>query len=304
MAQRLLERLARWWRRTPPSFSGPILANVLGWQVLRVLYFNLLHSLRLYVVPKGVKKEAEQLRRDGVLAVPNFLPEDVFADIVREYEQEVKKQPLRPLASKYIVPSSGKTRVGISHFHPEEGTRLRTLLEKHLTQNRFVCDVGSSIVRHPLEAYRPPQIFMNKKMGDEYPDLNSDMYYHADVSYPGVKAYLYLVDIDETNGAFRYAKGTHKLTLKRLWWDYRKSIEHARNRARVNNREILGDETGRSWHCMTRDEEVREGIKGVSMIGKSNTLLVFNVMGFHRRGDFSSDRPRAFAYANYRDTLI
>lgn len=304
IVSRFFERVRLWVQRTPRSFSGSVLANRLGWQLVRVLFLNGIRRLGSYRMPSELRLYEEQLRNEGVITIPDFLPVNVFAEIYKEYEREVAGRPLRPLASQYIIPESGMTRVGVCHFHPEPQTRLYELLNTHLIRNPMVCKLGAAVVQHEITEYRPPQIFMNKKMGDEYPDLNSDMYFHADVSYPGVKAYLYLVDIDETNGAFRYAKGTHKLTWKRWKWEYRKSIEHAQQRARVKNKKILGDETGRSWHCMTREEERREGIVGTSMTGKANTLVVFNVMGFHRRGDFTSDRPRAFAYAHYRDTVL
>lgn len=302
--QKLLHKIDTWRKRTPPSFTGPIWANILGWQVIRVLFFNLIHRFGSYRVREEAQPHAKKLEEEGVLIIENFLPPEVFSEIQREYQKEVEKHEMVPLASKYVIPAGGKTRVGLVHFFPEEGTRLRELLDTHFIQHPLLRELGAVVVRHEIPSFRPPQIFMNKKVGDEHPDLNSDMYYHADVSYPGVKGYLYLTDVGEDNGAFRFAKGTHKLTLKRLWWDYRKSIEHAKNRARVKNRAILGDETGRSWHCMTREEEKREGIEGTSMVGKPNSLVMFNVMGFHRRGDFQSDRPRAFAYAYYRDAAL
>ena len=297
----LLKRIGDWWERTPPAFTGPVLANRLGWQMLRVFWFNLTRNIGFYRLPTEVKSYADILRRDGVVLIPDFLSEDVAREIRAEYEKDNKVVPEKPLAAKYVIPASGKTKVVVQHFFPAEGTRLRTLLDTHIISNPFLKKLGSSIVHHEIQEYRAPQVFTNRKLGDEHPDLNSDIFYHADVSYPGVKAFYYLSDTDDTNGAFTYAKGTHKLSLRRLWWDYRKSIEHAQNRARVADSKIVGDETGRAWHCLTREEEKQEGIQGTPMVGKANSLLVFNVMGFHRRGDLTSDRPRAFALAYYRD---
>jgi hypothetical protein len=191
--------------------------------------------------------------------------------------------------------------VGYSTFTPKEGTKLRELLDTKLFSHPLLFELGSTVVGHRIDTFRPPQIFVNRLMGKDYPDLNSDIFYHADVSYPGVKAFYYLSDTDETNGAFTYAKGTHRITKKRLAWEYQKSIEHAKHRARVNNPRIQGDETGRSWHNLTREEESAMGIKGTPMVGKANSLVVFNVMGFHRRGDFTSDKLREFVLAYYRE---
>ena len=232
--------------------------------------------------------------------IPDVLPEEIFKDIRAEYEKEVANVETKPLASQYIVSAGKETRMGCKHFFPEKGTRLYELLDTHIMKSEKIRNIGSSIVRHAIDTYRDPQVFVNEIINDTAPDLNSDIYFHADVSYPGVKAFYYLSDTDEKNGAFMYAKGTHKFTWKRLKWEHRKSVEHAKNREQAGNPDTHGDETGRWWHCMTRDEEKREGIVGTSMVGKANSLIVFNVMGFHRRGEFTSNKPREFVLGYYR----
>jgi len=296
-----VSRFQKWRERTPAAFTGGVLVNILGWQLLRVLWLNVSRSLHWYTPSEEVRAYAEVLKEQGAVLIPDFLPEHIAKEIRAEYERESREVTFQPLASKYIVPADGKTQVEFANFTPQEGTRLRALLDEHVIRNQFLRKLGSSVVRHDIQSYRAPQVFVNKWNGAAYPDLNSDIYYHADVSYPGVKAFYYLSDTDEANGAFMYAKGTHKLSLKRLFWDYRKSIEHAKNRAKTRNPKVVGDVMGRAWHCMTRDEERREGILGTSMNGKANSLLIFNVRGFHRRGEFSSPRLREFVLAYYRN---
>lgn len=299
--QGFIERFRKWRERPPKAFSGSVLANYLGWQLLRVFWLNVTRRPPFFRTPAGIKEYADILRRDGVVSIPDFLPEDIFKQIRREHEKESAGVEYKPLATPYVIPKSGKVRVHFASFIPPENSRLYALLDEHIIKNKKLRDLGSVIVRRKIDTYRPPQVFINRKEGDEYPDLNSDIYYHADVSYPGVKAFYYLSDASKENGAFIYAKGTHKLTWGRLKWEYRKSIEHAKNRKRVGDKSIKGDETGRRWHCLTREEGKRMGIEGTSMEGKANSLVVFNVMGFHRRGDFSSDKPREFAHAYYRN---
>lgn len=294
-------RAKDWWHRTPRAFTGTVLANRLGWQIVRVLWFNFWRRLGYVPVTEKSRRWAVALERDGAVVIPDFLPESIYREIRAEFEKEARDVPFKGLASKYIMPKDGMTRVGVAHFFPKEGTRLYELLDTHLIKNEMLRELGSVMSHTRIDTFRPPQVFVNQKLGDQYPDLNSDIFYHADVSYPGVKAFYYLSDTNEENGAFRYVLGSHKLTWKRLKWEYRKSIEHAMNRRRVGNPFIQGDELGRSWHCLTRDEEKREGMVGTSMNGKANSLLVFNVMGFHRRGDFSSDKKREFALAYFRE---
>lgn len=289
-------RVRDWWQRPPKRFSESVFLNVLGYQVLRVLWLNL---LRAGFVGAGsdTKAIAEKLIKQGAIVLPNFLPDEVFKEIRAAYEKAIVSIPEKPLAYPYIVKKTNKTRVSLKHLEPEPGSHLYSLLRTHILESSLLKKLGATVVRRRIGTFRDPQVFWNKKVSDEYPDLNTDIYYHADAPYPGFKAFYYLSDTDEANGAFRYMLESHHLTLKRLWWEYRKSIEWAWQ-MRVS--QAPGDETGRAWHCLTRVEEECEGIRGTSMVGKANSLLVFNVMGFHRRGEFTSDRPREFAVAYYR----
>src|SRR4029078_7928011 len=54
---------------------------------------------------------------------------------------------------------------------------------------------------------------------------------HAHVHYPTAKAWLYLNDIDERNGALVYGKGTQRMTPARLRYEYEASIRVAKSRA-------------------------------------------------------------------------
>jgi hypothetical protein len=291
-------RFARWWNRPPAKFTGSVLANRLGWQLIRIFWFNLSRRLGRVPVAPDIQALADTLRTEGVVRIEDFLPPEVFARIRVLYEAQLAETQTKPLASPYIVKAGHKTRIDYARLVPEPGSELHTLLDTHLMKNDFLRRLGATIVHTPIVSYRDPQIFYNKRRDATAPDLNTDIYYHADTSYPGVKAFLYLSDTDTDNGAFTYAQGSHRLTFKRLVWEYRKSIEVAR--ARAANARIIGDETGRSWHCLTREEEQREGVRGTAQVGAANTLMMFNVMGFHRRGDIQSDRPREFVLVYYR----
>lgn len=299
--QKFIIRMQNWWNRTPRNFTGSVLANYMGWQLLRIFWFNIRFYPRLKRVSDIEKKHAETLKRDGIVLIPNFLPQEVFDQIKKEFKQIKEDQTYRPLASAYIVQSNKQTRMEYAHILPEPETHFYELLDKYITKSSLLTALGSLIVHQRFHTYRPPQVLINRIGKDQYVDLNSDIYYHADVSYPGVKGFYYLSDTDTANGAFMYAKGSHKINLRRLYWEYRKSIEHAKSRKGATNKFIQGDETGRSWHCMTREEEAREGIQGTSMVGKANSLVLFDVRGFHRRGEFTSERPREFVLAYYRD---
>ena len=115
----------------------------------------------------------------------------------------------------------------------------------------------------------------------------------AHVHYPTCKAWLYLNDIDERNGAFIFCKGSQKMTPARLAYEYEASIRVARNRHTSSNNGLLRKPTQRQISAM----KLRE----TSMCGKANTLLIANTQGFHRMGEFSDERPREKIYICFRD---
>jgi hypothetical protein len=47
---------------------------------------------------------------------------------------------------------------------------------------------------------------------------------HSDISYPSMKAWLYLTDVALEDGPFVYVPGSHRATPARLAWERTKSL--------------------------------------------------------------------------------
>ncbi|WP_208112117.1 phytanoyl-CoA dioxygenase family protein [Zavarzinia compransoris] len=102
---------------------------------------------------------------------------------------------------------------------------------------------------------------------------------HADTFQPTMKAWLFLDDVDGTNGPFTYVPGSHRLTWKRAKFEWRRSITEkmgpdilsARGSFRVSPDELAGLDLP-----PPRAFAVRK-----------NTLIVADTRGLHRRGDAS-----------------
>ncbi|MBY0518485.1 MAG: phytanoyl-CoA dioxygenase family protein [Bacteriovoracaceae bacterium] len=115
---------------------------------------------------------------------------------------------------------------------------------------------------------------------------------HCDVAYPSFKVFVYVTDTDASNGAFIYAPGSHKFSLKRLWIEYKMSIKYYVKHFKGDIKpEVLSEDDLKTLNI---DEK--------SMEGKSGSVIIFNTMGFHRRGNFTnSQKPiRQVALVNYR----
>ena len=114
-------------------------------------------------------------------------------------------------------------------------------------------------------------------------------YIHADVHYASGKAWLFLSDIDESNGAFVYAKGSHKMGLGRLYYEYDVSVRVAK----AKRDGTLGTTVPSAAVRLPTPRQLRMmSIEETTLGGKANTLLLANVGGFHRRGDFEEGHRR------------
>jgi hypothetical protein len=65
---------------------------------------------------------------------------------------------------------------------------------------------------------------------------------------------------------------------------------------------IIRSKSKPKFRQLEADEVVRDRlpIEEVPMIGKANTLVLFNVQGFHKRGQFESIKPRNSVLLDFR----
>lgn len=114
--------------------------------------------------------------------------------------------------------------------------------------------------------------------------------------------FFYLNKVDETNGAFVYAKGSHKLTIARLVHEYELSVREAKLAKGLPIPECLWERRVNEVRNVIKPENwSRMKISETQMCVEPNTLVIANNMGFHRRGAFTSSEPRKALLINYRN---
>lgn len=98
---------------------------------------------------------------------------------------------------------------------------------KYFVNNEFITKL-SEAVTHRTNNLPPHQHFwyLQKRSLEKgnVGNLHTAGFPHADVPYPTVKVFLYLNDVNEDNAAYIFAKGSHKLSLKRLLFEYKLSV--------------------------------------------------------------------------------
>lgn len=123
-------------------------------------------------------------------------------------------------------------------------------------------------------------------------DLDPQTTFHADTFHPTMKAWFFLEDVAEDEGAFCYVPGSHRLTAERLAWEKARSIAAPEGVDRLSARGSMR---------ITIDEMRKLGLPSPRQFGvKCNTLVVADTFGFHARGHTSKPVRRVEIWAYSR----
>ena len=264
--------------------EGSVLENRLGLQVARALTMNLDFARRRREVDLDLRQYIEAYNRDGAFTIDDFLAPDVFAQVRAEAEAAYEDGLFR---SEVVEDNSV-----IEEILPLKKASDRfPVTRRHVAENERLLRLAAALVRTTeISRLSLAVSFMHKSKDAPAPiRLVGSNYIHADVHYPSGKAWLLLDDVDEHNGAFVYAKGSQRLSLARLAYEYDASVRVAKSRQEGTARTSIPYGFVR---MPTERQLHRMGIRETHFGGKPNTLVVASVMGFHRRGEFDEGRWR------------
>jgi hypothetical protein len=248
--------------------------------------------LRRHVISPDVRSYAEQLSRDGFLVVPDFLPADQFERVKAEFDASRETQ------------SGGREHKRINglvlenrNLSAEAG--LFPAVRRYVEENAVVYKIVSSVLKSKIK-YTAPVYAEIWRCPDPLA-VNEDLenVLHADVHYPTVKLWLYMNEVDETNAAFVYAPGSHKLTFARLRHEYDLSVRQALIKS-GRLEEIPHELLDRGRNCISSRYAAAMKLIENPVCGAPNTLVIANNLGFHKRGRFTTTRERATLAMSFR----
>ncbi len=272
--------------KAPPLYSGGVIANVLGLHVFRTLYLNL-WRMKPKKMNGDIQKHIDVLEKDGILVIENFLPKEQFDELKKEYDEAFSDwDPF-----EYDPGKLTKRQKDFPEYFETIAEKIipasTPAFMKYIVNNEFLIALSEAVThrKNNLTAHHHFWYLQKRKLDKQnVGSLHTAGFPHADVPYPTVKAFLYMNDVNEDNAAYIFAKGSHKLTLKRLIFEYKLSVRYAKTKNDI---------------AFDRDVE-KLGYKCESICGKANTLFISNNMGYHNRGDFSNLQPRLTAQLDFR----
>ena len=259
---------------------GNRVLNRLGLHVFRVLLAHGITGLRsMFFTGLASPADRQAMRRQGYLVKDNFLPPEEFLALEKEVRQ-----------------FKGDTR------ECTQGDTLthRTLLDPDTLKRLPHCAqlINSKAYRHLLQwaatRYTLPMIHIEQILNGHGPSYAGDpqKHLHADTFHPTMKAWLFLEDVEPHKGPFNYVPGSHKLTLRRLAWEYRQSVRG----------KSLPDTYARrgSLRCTEDDRLAMSLPQPTPLTVRKNTLVIANTFGFHARGTVTTPCTRLEIYADSR----
>ncbi len=245
--------------------------NRLGLHVLRYLLAHAFARLRraqlALTVPATLRA---RFRRDGYLLLEDFLPPEQFAQLQADCQQGNGQcrqlTQADTLTQRYLLDE--KT----AQTKPSTDLLLQLPLLRAL-----LCYTAAS--KLPTLSYA--QVIRN---GARNAGADPQKTLHSDTFHPTMKGWLFLQDVVPEDGPFTYVPGSHRLSWRRLCWEYRKSINI--------RREPDGFSEKGSLRISAAELEMLGLPQPKALTVRANTLVLADTHGFHARGEAHPGRSR------------
>jgi hypothetical protein len=287
-------RIADRLREPRPLTMGGPLVNRMGLQVVRAYKEHAAWSLRSFPIHESIRDAYDTIERDGVIVIPNFLPDEDF----RLLQEEYQRSRTDPGASELSFGENLVSRHLYVTDYPERYPHTMRLTR----DSEFLLDLASAVSRR-RRTFKPHLTFYTlykPEPNAAHTDLDSAQFAHPDRHYRFLKAFLYLNDVDENNAPYSFAKGSHRFTLERLRFEYEHANKWANRKVRHGRRTADQIEADAELERCVNKAMLKQAMSCEPIVGKANTLIVSNNQGFHKRGPFNSNRERQLVAIDYK----
>ncbi|HEY5412746.1 MAG TPA: phytanoyl-CoA dioxygenase family protein [Caulobacteraceae bacterium] len=254
--------------------------NRLGLHVGRKLAAHGVTGLRRAALAPLVPAELRRaFRRDGYVAIPDFLPAAEFEALRAEASAVAAAAPRKI--------QEGDTRTELS-LVDDAALVGAPHLKRFVRDPRFLglCNYVGSRLKHPFCQVQVLERDFAANQSDPQKSV------HADTFHPTLKGWFFLDDVDPDKGPLNYVPGSHRITRKRLAWEYAQSLKAGSS----------ADEHVAAGSFRAAPEDLdRMGLpQPVAVTVAANTLVLADTVGFHCRGQAHDGRPRRAIYVYMR----
>ena len=246
------------------------LANKLGVPVFRTLVADILIKLRRFKNCRPKNDFENQLIKNGIVVIPNFLPDEDFKELKSDFDKNISS------SEKVKITRKGSMQVNIRTVDNNDFEKFPSI--KKFAQNKQLIrliSVGEGIrIVDQLKKFNLEKTIF----GDPTKDTDQNVPFHADSHFHSHKVLFYMSDVTEEGGPFIYCKNSHLNNLDRLLFEFKRG---QLKDAHINGWRIqqhLDKKFFNNYFSKLKEKEYKVACP-------ANTLVIANVHGFHKRGE-------------------
>lgn len=256
------------------------LLNIFGLHIFRILIANFSFKIRSKKLFSKFTKEEKTLRSEGVIVISNFLPQNEFEGLQKEFDNqkffEGNDQVIEDGDSIWIRKKFSKR-----HFNNMPFTKKFITNEKLLN---LLNAAESRILSIPAVWF---DTITYEKRVSGIQNSSPVETFHSDISFPSHKVFFLIHDVKDEDGPLTFCPGSNKFSLRRLWIEYKKSNES--NRTEQD-----------PFYLINNKEESFLKLNIVKGIVPKNTLIIMNGNVFHKRGSAITGGKRSLIFTQFR----
>ena len=256
------------------------LLNVLGLHIFRILIANFCFNIRSKKLFSKLTKEQKLLRTNGVIVIHNFLPQNEFEGLKKEFNNQKDYE-----GNEKIIKDGDSiwVRRKFSKRHYEK----MPYTKKFLANQKLLDFLNTAESRQlSIPAVWFDTVSYEKRVSGIQNSSNVETF-HSDISFPSHKVFFLTHDVKSEDGPLTFCPGSNKFSIRRLWLEYKKSNE--KNRTEKD-----------PFYTINKKEESFLKLKIVKGIVPGNTIIIMNGNTFHKRGSAISGAKRSMIFTQFR----
>lgn len=253
-------------------YVGGYLLNLLGLQVLRSIFKNVMFKLSHQRSNIDDFRISDELERNGIVIIKNFMPHEDFISVKSCLENEETK--------KLFTYSKNYSKTNVDWLHGKiYKNHIQTEKIYEILNNNFkkylpyIENVLKQKIKNEVKFnYQFLSLPLGKK---DINDLNANI--HPDKFFPCIKAFISMKDCKKLEeGPFFYMKKSHKWNLNRIKNEYINSVWYFKSK-KINNH--TDDKP------FKRKLDYLEDLSEEPIFCEENSLIITNNMGWHKEVD-------------------